>query len=174
MACRPTGGEPIQTLHSLEHWNSTAFKQDAGAWWADVGHRAPSGDHTNDLEEPNNYPSALPVDSWIVRYERDVPIPVVPDIGGPSISWWVEESGATAQAASTSFESNTTISAGATVGALAVDAGFTFGYGAQETREVSWEETLSFGGGVDMPMDITRQCYRICLLYTSPSPRDRS
>ena len=164
MVCHPTGGGEYQSLKTLDYWHSTEFKQRVGPWWADVGHRAPSGAHTNDLEEPGNYGTALPVDPALVRHLwGGGRLVVSADTGSPEIKWWMDQMEGGAQAETASFETNTTTSAGATVGGVSVDGGVTVGWGRDESREVSWEQTLSFGSGVEMFPDPEgeRLCYEI-------------
>jgi hypothetical protein len=162
MVCQPMGGSEYQGFCSLEHWRSQ-IQGEAGMSWADVGHRAPSGAHTNDLQERGNYATTLPVDPALVRRQwSGAPFRVCSDVEPDLLEdWYLKEMESGAQETTQSFETNTTVSVGATVGSFTVDSGVTVGWGREESHEVSWGTELSLGGGVYKFTDLDRPCYDV-------------
>jgi len=146
MICRPIGNA-YENFHSLEQWHSASFKQQAGASWADVGHRTAGGVRTNDV---NTYPSGLPVDPYLIKntWPPASPFRVDYDVSGGYTDWHITDMQGASQESSRSFETNTTVSAGVTAGSVTVDAGVTVGFGKDESRSVSWSNELEIGGSV--------------------------
>jgi hypothetical protein len=166
MVCRPIGNA-YEHFHSLEQWHSETFKQQAGASWVDVGHRTAGGVRTNNV---NTYPSQLPIDSYLLTHIWDPEDPfyfkvdydVMPDLYE---DWRISQLQGTSQESSRSFETNTTVSAGATVGNVTVDAGVTAGFGWDESRSISLSDELEMGGAVYKISDPT---FETCVYYVMP------
>ncbi len=173
MLCTPTGRISAEDFKALEDWHSANFKQAAGPSWVDVGHRSPAGVLTNDLEEPNNYPSTLPVDPSRIKYtldlDQDDPIMISYSSQGGFVNYWYikdMEGGQTVNIRS--FESNTTLSLGATLGGFKVDLTGTYGYRREWGSTLSWGEALEIGGSVEKYQDPNRLCYDIIpFVYTA-------
>ncbi len=146
MICQPLGNT-YEHYRSLEQWHSDSFKQEAGASWVDVGHRTAGGVRTNEV---NTYPSGLPIDPYLLKqiWNPTQPFRVDYDVSGGYTDWSITQMGGGAQETSQSFETNTTTSAGVTAGNVTVDAGFTFGFGWDKSRAVSWSNELEIGGSV--------------------------
>jgi hypothetical protein len=118
----------------------------------DVGHRTARGVRTNDV---NTYPSGLPVDSYLLKHTWPPasPLRVDYDVSGGFTDWSITEMQGRSRESSRSFETNTTVSAGATVGNVTVDAGVTAGFGWDKSRSVSWSDELEIGGTVYLVSD---------------------
>ena len=139
MACTPTSN-PIQTHTTLDRWRSTDFKDEATGSWADVG---------RDSTDVTLYPSANPIDSYLVKWEGNELLVHEENIGGLYTAWSIEESSGEDQIEGATWDVNTTVSAGATIGVVTVDASVTAGYGEQWSRSVGWEESLCIQGNVE-------------------------
>ena len=139
MACTPTSN-PIQTHTTLDRWRSTDFKDEATGSWADVG---------RDSTDVTLYPSANPIDSYLVKWEGNELLVHEENTGGLYTAWSIEESSGEDQIEGATWDVNTTVSAGATVGVVTVDASVTAGYGEQWSRSVGWEESLCIQGNVE-------------------------
>jgi hypothetical protein len=151
MICRPIGNA-YEHFRSLEQWHSASFKQQAGTSWVDVGHRTAGGVRSNDV---NTYPSGLPIDPYLLRHTWPTvsPFRVDYDVSGGYTDWSITQMQGTSWESSRSFETNTTVSAGVTAGNVTVDAGFTAGFGWDESRSLSWSEDLEIGGTVYLVSD---------------------
>jgi uncharacterized repeat protein (TIGR01451 family) len=139
MACTPTSN-PIQTHTTLDHWRSTDFKDEATGSWADVG---------RDSDDVTLYPSANPIDSYLVKWEGNELLVHGSTSGGLYTTWSIEESSGEDKITGATWDLNTTVSAGATIGVVTVDASVTAGYGEQWSRSVGWEESLCIEGNVE-------------------------
>lgn len=145
MYCRPTG-RTFEDFKPLEDWHSASFKDAAGGSWVDVGHRSSLGTHTNDV---TTYPSGLPIDPYVLKFEwGDDPIFVSSGATG-AYEWGISEMAGATQASVLGFETNTTLSTGATVGSVTMDTSLTTGFGWEESHSVSWTQDLEIGGGVE-------------------------
>jgi hypothetical protein len=151
MICRPIGNA-YEHFRSLEQWHSASFKQQAGNSWVDVGHRTAGGVRTDDV---NTYSSGLPVDPYLLKnmWPPATPFRVDYDVSGGYTDWSITGMQGGSQESSRNFETNTTTSLGATVGNVTVDAGFTFGFGWDRSRSVSWSNELEIGGSVYLLSD---------------------
>jgi hypothetical protein len=170
MLCTPTGRVHAEDFKALEDWNSSNFKQAAGPSWVDVGHRSPAGAHTNNLEEPGNYPFVLPVDASRVKYtwNKFSPIKVsYASLGGFTNYWHISDMIGGETETIHSFEENTTLSVGGTIWNFAFDVAGTYGMSWERSSVTSWESTLEMGGSVEKFQDPTRLCYDIVpFVYT--------
>lgn len=146
MICRPIGNS-YENFYSLEQWHSASFKQQAGTSWVDVGHRTASGVRTNEV---TSYPGELPVDPYLLKHmwPTQSSFLVNYDVSGGYTDWSISDMMGQSQESSRSFETNTTVSVGATVGSVTIDTGFTEGFGWEESRSVSWSDELEIGGAV--------------------------
>jgi hypothetical protein len=171
MLCTPTGRVAAEDFKALEDWGLPTFKQAAGPSWVDVGHRSPGGVHTNDLEEPGNYPFTLPVDESRVKYTWDefTPIKVsYSSLGGFTNYWHISDMIGGETATITSFEENTTLSLGLTAWYITLDLAGTYGKSWESSSVTSWESTLEMGGAVEKYQDPTRLCYDfVPFIYTA-------
>jgi hypothetical protein len=171
MLCTPTGRVSAEDFKPLEDWHSLTFKQAAGPSWVDVGHRSPGGTHTNNLDEPGNYPLTLPVDESRVKYTWDNfdPIKVsYSSLGGFTNYWHISDMTGGETEDVTSFEENTTLSLGLTAWYITVDLAGTYGKSWEWSSVTSWESTLDMGGAVEKFQDPTRLCYDIVpFVYTA-------
>jgi len=79
-----------------------------------------------------------PNDSFLVKY----------DVSGGITDWSITEDEVSSTEFNKSFETNTTVSLGATVGNVTADAGVTTGFGWDESRSVSWSDALEIGGEI--------------------------
>lgn len=162
MVCRPIGNA-YEDFYSLEQWHSESFKQQAGTSWVDVGHHTAGGAHTNDA---NTYPSGLPVDPYLLRHTwPTAPFRVNYDVSGGYTDWSITQMQGASQESSQSFETNTTVSAGATAGVVTVDAGVTVGFGWDESRSVSWSNELEIGGAI---YKISNPAFQTCVYTAVP------
>lgn len=163
MACRPAGGQYV-AFKSLEDWHSEEWKDQAGVSWVDVGHKRPGGGLSNDLGEVGNYARSLPVDEFMLlfRWNPDDAIRVSYDSqGGLVQKWWAESMDTESRMEYRQSNVDCTLSMGVTVGVMTADASFTTGFGSQSSNTTSWQESLSFGGGVYKFQDPNRPCYEI-------------
>lgn len=154
MSCVPVVGTgmPQQWCSTLDNWYSAAFRAEAGSSWAPIGHHPPNTTTLSvDLGWPNNYPvlTAPPVDPYRVWWQKSSSVGVQGDVnpGSPS-TWSVEKSTSTKDIKKGSFDSNTTISAGAEILGFSVDASFKTGYGTEWSNSVAWEEGVEFTGNI--------------------------
>ncbi len=163
MICRPIGNA-YENFHSLEQWHSASFKQQAGSSWVDVGHRTAGGVRTNDA---NTYPSGLPVDPYLLKntWPAANPFRVDYDVSGGFTDWSITGMQGASQESSRSFETNTTVSAGATAGVVTVDAGVTVGFGWDASRSVSWSNELEIGGAV---YKVSDPAFQTCVYNVVP------
>lgn len=144
MSCKPGASDTL--VMTLELWHDQSTK-DAASWsWVDVGHRAPGGALTNDLDEPGNYRPVLPVDEFLLVFQFDHAQHILPT-GGAQESWYASQGTGGARTESTHIETNTTASVGSTVGGVSVDASATFGMGWDNSHTISWYDTIAFAGG---------------------------
>jgi len=171
MLCAPTGRIAAEDFKALEDWHASSFKQAAGPSWVDVGHRSPAGLHTNDLEEPGNYPLTLPVDESRVKYRWNESSPIkvsYSSIGGFTNYWHISDMIGGETVDSTSFEENTTLSLGLTAWYITLDMAGTYGKSWESSSVTSWESTLEMGGAVEKYQDPSRLCYDIVpYVYTA-------
>jgi uncharacterized repeat protein (TIGR01451 family) len=139
MACTPTSN-PIQTHTTVDRWHSTDFKDEATGSWADVGRE------DNDV---TLYPSTIPVDSYLVKWEGNELLVHEESSGGLYTAWSIEESSGEDKITGATWDVNATVSAGATIGVVTVDASVTAGYGQQWSRSTGWEKSLCIQGNVE-------------------------
>jgi hypothetical protein len=158
MSCKPGGSDTL--VMALAQWHQQSTKDAAGYSWVDVGHRAPSGALTNDLLEPGNYASVLPVDEFLLLWE--FPYQRI-EYQGPDVqeSWYASKASEGARTEFTHMETNTTASAGATAGDVSVDVSATFGMGWDNSNTISWQESISFAGGYSWPDDGSYPAYKV-------------
>lgn len=138
MACTPTTA-PAQTFASIEMWYMDSFKAsvDNGSW-VDVN------GHSTDV---TTYPNTNPIDKYRVLWEGD-DILIGGDVyDGMSADWDLETTTGSGTITGGAWELNTTVSAGATVGVVTMDASVTAGYGQDWSRTTTWGESLYLGGG---------------------------
>jgi hypothetical protein len=148
MSCRPGGSDTL--VMSLQQWHEQSTK-DAASWsWADVGHRAPGGALTNDLLEPGNYGSRLPVDEFLLLFKFDEQ--TIKEQGeGVHETWYASQATEGARTEFEQFEENTTASVGASAGGVSVEASTSFGMGWDNSHTMSWSDTIAFAGGYSWP-----------------------
>ncbi|MBC7251034.1 MAG: DUF11 domain-containing protein [Anaerolineae bacterium] len=139
MVCTPTSA-PMQTHTSLDHWLSTEFRESAGDSWVEVGHAS---------DDVTLYPSELPVDPYLVRWEGDELQVHGEDVGGFYTNWSIEKSSGGEQIGGGSWDMNTTLSAGVSTAFSTMDVSFTSGVGHQWARSVGWERGLHIEGSVE-------------------------
>jgi hypothetical protein len=178
MLCTPTGRVYAEDFKALEDWHSPSFKQSAGPSWVDVGHRSPVGVHTNDLEEPGNYPLTLPVDESRVKYTWDKfdPIKVsYSSLGGFTNYWHISDMKGGVTELITSTEWSGTASFGGTAYGIFIDIAGTYAKGKEKSTVTSWERTWEMGGAVEKFQDPTgrRACAPISPRRASASSRAR-
>jgi hypothetical protein len=159
MACDKPGSPSDPLIMTLDLWhkedeNAPTPKKSAGPSWVDVGHRAPDGSRTNDLAKPGNYSTELPVDDYLLLFTFD-PKRIAPQGAGgdPEQTWYASEARERARTAVLELETNTTVSVGATVGSVTIDAAATFGNGWSSSNTVSWSRAIMFAGGYSWPAD---------------------
>lgn len=158
MSCKP-GRTHHTVVTTLECWHyEKGCKAAAQSSWVDVGHRAPSGELTNDLTEPGNYPAALPVDDFLLLFE--FPEQLIKPCT-PGASWYASKEYGGARTQFSEMETNTTVSVGATAGGVSVDTSATFGMGWQNSNTVSWSESTMFAGGYSWGFDESHRCYYV-------------
>jgi hypothetical protein len=105
------------------------------------------------------YPDKLPIDPETLKLEKRDPIAVLRD-QNPSFAYWeLEEATGGAEEHTRSFENNTTISAGMTVGYVTTDVSTTVGFGGEESQITSWEDSLAIKAGVENFRDSGFKCY---------------
>jgi hypothetical protein len=159
MSCRPVGNTQ-ENVSSLEYWHSPDFKMLIGASWVDVGHRSSGDLRTNDV---TTYPTSLPIDEYTLKFIWDTSNPIVVsyDVNPIATNWTITEMAGGSQGSSKSFETNTTVSMGATIGSMTMDTSITNGSGWESSRIVSWTDELEIGGGIDKFTDPDYTCYLI-------------
>lgn len=161
MLCTPTGRANAEDFKPLEDWHSANFKQAAGPSWADVGHISPSGVHTNDLDEPDNYPYMLP-EIEVVYAWGETPIKVSYSSMGGFYNYWhlSDMTGLMTETINTSSWSGTASLGGIAFG-VSADVAYTHAHTSEDSNTTSWAETLEVGGGVEKFQDDDRLCYDI-------------
>jgi len=161
MVCTPTGRVSAQDFKPLEDWNSANFKQAAGPSWVDVGHRSPGGDHTNDLDQPGNYLSELPVNKVLYAW-GDSPIKVsYSSLSGFYNYWHLSDMTGSMTETITSTEWSGTAGAGGTLFGVFFDVAWVGNWTNEDSNVTTWEKTLEVGGGVEKFQDDNRLCYDI-------------
>ena len=173
MVCEQEEGNPTIVGHRQLGtcggcWDDPTFKTLAGLSWVPVGHRAPSGDPSNNVETPQNYERTLPVDPFAVAFIWPGPddpylegFLASPGPGDVSTFWWHDSGQGGSRTQIAELEENTTVSAGATAFGVTLDASGTFGMGWQSSETLSWNEMLSFAGGIYQFPYGAGPCYRI-------------
>lgn len=119
-----TTGKSQVSKVSFEQWRSDAFKSSAGTSWANVG--AP----TNSLTGANGYltKTRIPATHFPIVKEFTDSASVVSDVfpSKTTLAW--DNTQDKTIGTESSWETNTTISAGVTAGVLVVDGSFSFGF----------------------------------------------
>ena len=121
--------QPQVAKVSLEQWRSPQFKSSAGVSWVDVG--AP----TNLLTGANGYLNKrnIPANHFpVVKVFNQTELVQADVFPSPTGIEW-DNSSDTTIGTEKSWETNTTISAGATAGVVTLDASGSFGFGGSKT-----------------------------------------
>ena len=162
MACYPVPcGKlcPNEEFASLEKWHKV-IKLSAGDSWVDLGHKSAAGDITNLV---TTYPNTEPYDPEMVMFEmkkNPLKIEYDPEDEGTFQGWnWTKAEGG-ARAQTRSFENNTTLSRGVTLGYATLDTSMTFGIGGESSRSVTWAKELGISSEIAQFTEPEYQCYK--------------
>jgi hypothetical protein len=168
MSCQPT---PVHGTYikTIDQWNSEEWKASAKSSWVDVGHKSRTGQHTNDISIPGNYPRQLPVDRLTLLLEWSMD---GLEVGSSSlatnapealkVTWWEEQMSKTTTLNINEYNNNYTVALWAEIGPVGLVGAVsgTYGWTGVANTVTIIGSMLKIGGGVNY-FTGSRPCYKI-------------